>query len=323
MLKTYLECSVHSIYIIINRSTIECCGVQQHKKSRWEMSGSSVLRVRDFLRSFLPYPPPCHCNMPEQTAWRHSHLGPALGTRPWTGGSRSTGKKQDMLALYLVTRNWSDKMIFISWWGKKQYQMSAGKVVQEISLIKKKKLGVWLWFQRNCSIHYDEIQWHLPWLLHSYLIWWGIMALRTYFQVKVQVKHFKHFTRLNFCLDWRACQPQGTIRGHMEFPVKIKNQQEALVTVVEAGVVVALAQASSDTQSPSGSPIWGRNCIRAGGWIIGLPWLDAISSVTAGISCILLSALYETTGRAAASAHLGAHTTHSSLQQAVDFIIQA
>lgn len=66
--------------------------------------------------------------------------------------------------------------------------------------------------------------------------------------------------------------------------LKTKN----LVTMVEAGVVVALGQASSDTLSLSGSSTGDRSCIRAGGLMMGLPWLDVISSVTAGISCGLL-----------------------------------
>lgn len=136
-----------------------------------------------------------------------------------------------------------------------------------------------------------------------------------------KVKHFKHFGTSQChptCQHCKACKPQGTSRGHMEFLVKIHNQREALVTVEEAGVTEALAQASSGTPSPSGSSIWGRSCIRAGELIIGLPWLDAISSVTAGISWgLLLSASHEPTGRTAASAHLGTHTTHSSPQQAV------
>lgn len=148
--------------------------------------------------------------------------------------------------------------------------------------------------------------------------------------VEVKEKHLKHFGTSQChptCQHCKACERRGISRGHMEFPGKINNQQEALVTGEETGVVGTLARASSGTQSPYRSSVRGRSSIREGGLIIGLPWLDGISSVTTGISWgFLLSASHEPTGGTAASAHLGTHThtntTHSSLRQAFgDFIL--
>lgn len=64
-----------------------------------------------------------------------------------------------------------------------------------------------------------------------------------------------HFTMPPSLSKLKHVSLGGTNRGHMEFPVKITKQQGALVTVEEAGVVVALAQASSGTQSLCGSSV--------------------------------------------------------------------
>lgn len=74
-----------------------------------------------------------------------------------------------------------------------------------------------------------DFQCHLARLLQSYLMWRGIMALWAYFPIEVQVQHLKHFGTSQChptCQDCGAFKPQGTNRGRMEFPVKIKNQQE-------------------------------------------------------------------------------------------------
>lgn len=84
--------------------------------------------------------------------------------------------------------------------------------------------------------------------------------------------------------------------------LKTKNQQEAVLTAVEGGLVVALPQ------SLLGLSIRGRRCIRGSGLIIGLPWLDGISSVTSETLWALLP-LYKPTGRAAAPSHLKTHTS--------------
>lgn len=140
--------------------------------------------------------------------------------------------------------------------------------------------------------------------------------------VEVKVKHLKHFGTSQChptCQHRQACESAGLrkqAKATDSSQYRLKKQQEALVTVEEAGVVVKLAQASPSSPSPLGLSIWSRGSMRGGGLIIGLPWLDATRSITAGVQRgSPLSASHDPTSRTAASAHLGTYTTHWSLQQ--------
>lgn len=57
------------------------------------------------------------------------------------------------------------------------------------------------------------------------------------------------------CKHCETCKPLETSRDYANFLVKIENHQEAFVTMEEAGVVVALAWASSGSTSLLGSSV--------------------------------------------------------------------
>lgn len=82
----------------------------------------------------------------------------------------------------------------------------------------------------------------------------------------------------------------------------------------EAGVEATLTQASSRLRGPLGSSMWDTGSIWAGGLMVGLPWLDGISSIIVPTPWgSLLSASHEPRGTTAASARLQPHkqpTTH-------------
>lgn len=76
--------------------------------------------------------------------------------------------------------------------------------------------------------------------------------------VEVKVKHLMHFGTSQChlpCQHCKARKPGNKQRSSGVASVKLKNKQEALVTVEEAGVEVALGQASSGAPSPLGSSV--------------------------------------------------------------------
>lgn len=103
-----------------------------------------------------------------------------------------------------------------------------------------------------------------------------------------------------------------------------EKEQEAFITVVEAGLAAALAQSSPGTQSLGQSSVWGHRCIMLGWLIIGLPWLDVTSSITSGMSCgMLLPPSPTPRSRAAASAYLRTYKTRSSVSGFINKLISS